>query len=312
MTFARSPGRPSVCLPVLIAIGLAACTPPDRPAGLLRPLPSPVLDLLQPDETRGLWIGDGLAYYALQAPQGPWSVHLVSADLERCDFRAVVTPASADEGNERRRAPVSSLRPVGDGVPVTGVNGDFFTDLGQPLGPEVSGGTVRVSPRPAFAWGAEGPWIGLVETADGEGRFGRYTSRTSAAGASDFQAIGGFPMLLDGGEPVGDLEVEARPAFASVRHPRTGIGWDADGERLWLVVVDGRASHSVGMSLPELAALFQALGAEQALNLDGGGSTTMWVRGQVVNRPSDPTGERPVANGLWFVDLPGGCGASTR
>lgn len=290
----------------VLAVALSACAPPDRPNGLLPPLPAPAAELLQPEETRGLWVGDGLAYYALRAPQGPWDIHLVSADVTRCDFQAVVTPSSMDEGDTRSRATVSTLRPDGDGWPVTGVNGDFFTDLGQPLGPEVTGGSARVSSRPAFAWGREGPWIGLVEDGEGEGRFGTYRV-ASAGGGSDFHAIGGFPMLLQGGAPAGDLEVGARPAFASVRHPRTGIGWDVDGGLLWLAVVDGRSAESVGMSLPELAGLFQALGAEEALNLDGGGSTTMWVRGEVVNRPSDPTGERPVANGLWFVDLPGRC-----
>jgi exopolysaccharide biosynthesis protein len=56
------------------------------------------------------------------------------------------------------------------------------------------------------------------------------------------------------------------------------------------------------MSLVELGRWMGRLGATSAANLDGGGSTTVWVRGAgVVNRPSDPTGERPVGNGLFVV-----------
>jgi exopolysaccharide biosynthesis protein len=55
------------------------------------------------------------------------------------------------------------------------------------------------------------------------------------------------------------------------------------------------------MTLPEAARLMRSLGASDALNLDGGGSTTMTIRGQVVNRPSDPGGERPVGDGLFVM-----------
>ena len=68
-----------------------------------------------------------------------------------------------------------------------------------------------------------------------------------------------------------------------------------------LVVVDGRRAWSVGMSLTELADQLLALGAFQAMNLDGGGSSTLWVRGTIVNYPSDPAGERPVGNALMIV-----------
>jgi exopolysaccharide biosynthesis protein len=64
------------------------------------------------------------------------------------------------------------------------------------------------------------------------------------------------------------------------------------------VTVDGRQNNSAGMSLPEFAKLMVSLGIAQGLNLDGGGSTTMLINGEVVNSPSDPTGERPVGNCL--------------
>jgi exopolysaccharide biosynthesis protein len=85
------------------------------------------------------------------------------------------------------------------------------------------------------------------------------------------------------------------------RQPRTLAGVRPDGTLL-LVTVDGRRpGWSVGMTLPEAARLMRSLGASDALNLGGGGSTTMTVRGQVVNRPSDRGGERPVGDGLFVM-----------
>jgi exopolysaccharide biosynthesis protein len=71
--------------------------------------------------------------------------------------------------------------------------------------------------------------------------------------------------------------------------------------RAGLVTVDGRQAASVGMTLVELAELMREAGAWDALNFDGGGSTVMVIKGRVVNSPSDPTGEREIANGLLLV-----------
>lgn len=105
-------------------------------------------------------------------------------------------------------------------------------------------------------------------------------------------AIGGGPALLRNGEPT---QLQA----AEVRHPRTAIGWNRD--EFILLQVDGRQpSVSVGMSFSELARLFRELGCTDALNLDGGGSSTLWVQGQVANMPSEGS-ERPMANALVLV-----------
>jgi exopolysaccharide biosynthesis protein len=68
------------------------------------------------------------------------------------------------------------------------------------------------------------------------------------------------------------------------------------------VTVDGRQSESVGMSLAEFAELMISLGITEGLNLDGGGSTTMVIRGSIVNSPSDASGERPVANAVLLME----------
>ena len=90
-------------------------------------------------------------------------------------------------------------------------------------------------------------------------------------------------------------------SFGIRRNPRTLAGIRRDG-RLLLVTVDGRQPDwSVGASFEESADLMRALGAREALNLDGGGSTTFTVNGAVVNRPSDAAGERPVSDGLFVT-----------
>jgi hypothetical protein len=116
--------------------------------------------------------------------------------------------------------------------------------------------------------------------------------------APDF-VLGGGPRLVQGGRPAGPHDPDVYgPGFAEARHPRTAVGVRADGRAL-LVTVDGRQPElSVGMTIAEMAALLRELGAVEAINMDGGGSTTMVVKGKVVNSPSDLTGERPVGDAL--------------
>jgi hypothetical protein len=84
------------------------------------------------------------------------------------------------------------------------------------------------------------------------------------------------------------------------RHPRTAMGISEDRRTFFLVVVDGRSTTSAGMYGTELAELMSELGAWQAFNLDGGGSSEMWIKGRgTVNVPSDGT-SRAVAN-HWGV-----------
>jgi len=86
-----------------------------------------------------------------------------------------------------------------------------------------------------------------------------------------------------------------------MKNPRTAVGITATGGII-LVVVDGRSSASVGLTLYQLGKEMKALGAVDAVNLDGGGSSTMWIKGMgVVNHPTDYTGERPVSNAIVIL-----------
>lgn len=117
--------------------------------------------------------------------------------------------------------------------------------------------------------------------------------------------LGAGPKIVTAGrvDITGEREKVA-PAFVTDRHPRSAIASMADG-RVLLLVVDGRQPElSVGMSLDELARVLIELGAVDAINLDGGGSTTMVVKGAILNHPSDPTGERPVSDAILVRPRP--------
>lgn len=117
-------------------------------------------------------------------------------------------------------------------------------------------------------------------------------------------AVGGFPLLVRDSAIVPTVDSAGAASFRGV-NPRTAAGYASDGQRLLLVVIDGRqAGYSAGTTTRETAELLRDLGAREAVNLDGGGSTAMVVREassgamRVVNKPSDAAGERPVGDAL--------------
>jgi hypothetical protein len=130
--------------------------------------------------------------------------------------------------------------------------------------------------------------------------FGEHTLHHSVAGAVEQlpswaeEAVNGDATLVFDGAAV-DCG-----GCGGGRNPRTAVGYSNDGKTLWLVAVDGRSSSSRGMTIDELAVLMDSLGAWRAMNLDGGGSTTLWTSTHgVANTPSDGS-ERTVANHLGF------------
>ena len=116
--------------------------------------------------------------------------------------------------------------------------------------------------------------------------------------------IGGWPRILRDGAIVAAEAPAVEGTIsrnAEARHPRTAIGFSRDSSTLYLLAVDGRSEKSVGATLVELASLMRKLGAWQAMNFDGGGSTTVVIDGVVANSPSDATGEREVGNAIVVV-----------
>lgn len=182
------------------------------------------------------------------------------------------------------------------------VNGDFFS-----VAPPATTGPMAdpkryIVGRPAFPQGhavTDGVVWHRTEKElpvlliDAEGQVVLKNIRAIPQGAR--QVISGNHMLVWNGKAL--IEHDE----AETRHPRTAVGITADGKTLIVVVVDGRSITARGMTLGELAGFMLAQGADDALNLDGGGSTTMIHRdpdgSKVINSPSDGS-LRPVVNVL--------------
>lgn len=142
-----------------------------------------------------------------------------------------------------------------------------------------------------------------VFTADGEDTriFSWGPEREDKAGTEAEDAIVSGPLLTD---DAADITL-AINSFNMTRHPRSLVGATHDGHILFIVVDGRQQGYAEGMSLFELRALARSLGCTDALNLDGGGSTTLYIAGQgdngVVNRPSGKT-QRPVPS-IIFVRI---------
>jgi hypothetical protein len=144
--------------------------------------------------------------------------------------------------------------------------------------------TVVLSISPALA-----PSLPVLK----EGDTLRLALETSPDLAGAEVAIGGGPALVQDGKPM------TWKGWVLARHPRTALGWN--DQCLFLVEVDGRQSDlSVGMTFPELADYLIKLGCTYAMNLDGGGSSTLWALGSVRNSPSEGQ-ERPAPNSLVVI-----------
>ncbi len=118
--------------------------------------------------------------------------------------------------------------------------------------------------------------------------------------------LGGGPLLLRNGRRLEEPEKESiSTVFFNARHPRTAVGVRADGTLLFVTVDGRRPGVSVGMSIPELIDLMVELGCISAVNLDGGGSTTMVIKGKIVNKPTDADGARRNADAILLFSKGG-------
>lgn len=126
-----------------------------------------------------------------------------------------------------------------------------------------------------------------------------------AEGALNTYSFG--PVLVKDGEAVDDftkISIDSNFGNRSIQdsNPRTGIGMIAPNHYLFIVVDGRKSNYSKGMTLTEFAKLFADLGATEAYNLDGGGSSTMYFMGRVVNNPLGKSKERGVSDILYIAD----------
>ena len=272
------------------------------------------------------WIGPTDRHVFVVTPEGEWR-----GGVARLEGRAVVRGDTARLAQVNRAAAAfSAYRGTTDGLTLFTSRVDSVaadTTVAGPrialriiAGDERSGAGVVTGSGPAntpaavpagaavlLAHGEAGAWAARRSAGDTVRWEARVVmpARGDLGPAEAAEAVGAFPELLHDGRDVLDTQV-VWPPFGVQRHPRTAVGWSADGRRLFLVVVDGRQPpYSDGMSLSELAWLFQRIGAAHAVNLDGGGSTAIVVRGELVNRPSDREGERSVGNALALTGCDG-------
>ncbi len=216
------------------------------------------------------------------APSGPDVAGFTTASTERPPFDscfAVLEPISAS-GQASDGTIQSNQRVTSSGC-----------SAGDAPAPSAAGQVIAAAPTD--------PGADLVRGLP-TGSDVRLRTRLGFQGAVDL--VGGTPQVVVDGAPAvaGDLDGDGSAFFQ--RQPRSAVGVTADGTLL-MVVVDGRQpGYSAGMTLRELSTFMLSLGAVNAMNLDGGGSSVMWVNGLVVNRPSDGF-ERSVANAV--VVLPG-------
>lgn len=240
----------------------------------------------------------------------PMVVHVVALDLSRPGLRFGVTPGDNSKGMEHIAKTTSAF--LAESGAQLAINASFFLPFaggspggddyypkagdpanvsgaaiaqGRPVSPVETGLDIRVNAMLCFS-------AAQALIVDGQ---------RCPAGSTDGVAAG--PRLLAGGAQSSFTAFDNRQA--TTRHPRTAFGLSADRRKAWIVVVDGRQpGYSAGATLPELAAIFRKLGAADAINLDGGGSTTLVIRGsdgrpKLVNVPIHtgmPGRERPVAN----------------
>jgi len=193
--------------------------------------------------------------------------------------------------------------PAGEGVEAVLDAGGRVVAVRARRGAIPAGGAVLAGTGDAAAWLTAHAPVGAAIALDLEVRAGG----APLALQGDLDLVNGGPRLVRGGRlhVTSVAEGFAWPddpnflyRFALRRNPRTVAGVTGAGTLL-LVAIDGRRPGvSVGATFEESARLLRALGAREGVNLDGGGSTTLTLGGDVVNLPADATGERPIADAI--------------
>lgn len=213
----------------------------------------------------------------------PLYVAMLSIEMSRvpCQIATAIMAGGS-------RLPLARIAEENYGV-IGGINGGYFAGA-KPIGTLRRQGhtdNAKFHPyRSAFGWNDAGEFIFIdgkeVGQIEGDSRFDKYTEVLQAG-----------PLLLKDGELSQNHE-NIHENVMNKRHPRTIVG--TDGTRVMWVVVDGRDNmHSVGTTIEETRALCKKLGMTTALNLDGGGSSSLWWRGMTFSLPSNTNDvERPI------------------
>ena len=253
------------------------------------------LDTASAVTTADSWSADGTTVEVTKVATGSGNdtVTYFVADLDLTKATVLRTAFAQDQFGQNIVEDTSTIAKRHDAA--FAVNGDYygFRDTGM----EIRNGVIYRS---------EGAREGLAFYEDGQVRLYDETATTAekllAAGVWNTLSFG--PALVRGGaviDGIDQVEVDTNFGNHSIQgaNPRTAVGFIATNH-LVFVVVDGRdEGYSRGATLPELAEIMRGLGCRTAYNLDGGGSSTMYFQGEVVNRPSNG-GERGVSDILFI------------
>ncbi|HYO65392.1 MAG TPA: phosphodiester glycosidase family protein [Archangium sp.] len=289
---------PCSLLTLAALLGLSSCAPETLEQEEPGTLPSA---LYYPSITYGTLrtLAPGVTYRHASDVSVPWQIDIIEVDLANPNVE-LVPLVRAGTGVERTSAMAARAGAI------AAVNAGYFASTGLSYSHIEVDGTVlatNASSRPArstFGLSAQHNATLLQVRVDSTNT----PVPADPAYGSILDAIGGGPNLVTNGVvDVRDVEegFDAASGIGSTtRGPRTALCRKSASKKVSLVTVDGRQSGwSVGMTLAELARLLVDLGCERGMNYDGGGSTTAWVNGAVVNRPSDGT-ERSVVS-AWGV-----------
>ncbi len=231
------------------------------------------------------YISPGSAHIHEISPE-PWDIYLLIVDIDDPSVR-LKSVVKNDTMKGDAGETVSSMA-IRHGA-LAGVNTDYFNmsaNRHEPQGWTMTDGMLQFVPslnRPII----EGR-PSLIISKNG---FPRISIPTNPE-EDWYNVASGMPRLVVNGAII--------VSPSETRHPRTAVGISQDGSRLFLMAVDGRQACSKGMSLFETGIYLWKLGAWNAMNFDGGGSTTMFVNGRIVNHPSDGR-ERKVAGSLLLI-----------
>jgi len=215
-------------------------------------------------------------------------IFVTRVDLTNDAIRVVGTP-EADRGSK-----VSDYAARTHAL--VAINGDYFDDTFHPIG-------MYVGPCGEWDSSKKSKREGYLSIGDGEAVIKTQSQVPQNTTAEDWMnaTVSGWPALVVGCEALTGSELPGSDAFTRAPHPRTAVGLSRDRKTLYLVVVDGRRTGAPGLTLAKLARfLAERLEVCSAINLDGGGSSTMWLRDRVINKPADGV-ERPVSNHLAVV-----------
>lgn len=229
-------------------------------------------------------VAEGVEYRHLE--RDGLDAHLVRIDLRTQALEVVATTAA------ERGLTVSDF--ARGRAAVVAVNGDYFDTSLNPFGLAMGDGVV---------WWQAAAGVRRQEVLGvGPGRARIFPRAESLREPKRWMtgAVAGWPLVVENCAPVDALP--GSPHFTLAPHPRTAVGLTRDRRTLLLLVADGRREGVPGLTLPELAERMVEAGACTALNLDGGGSSALWLRDRIVNRPSDGF-ERKVANHLGVVEV---------